>query len=103
MTITRVLFYATLATCPLWAGVVTAHPTPDGTPAAAASVAAAAAPTKPAPHVATKPSQVDAKSPRKRASSPEASAGEPYHLSHTPHRLDSYQNAVTPPPATNER
>lgn len=102
MTITRVLFYATLATCLLWAGVVSAHPTPDGVPAAAASVAAAA-PTKPAPHVATKSSQVDTKSPRKLTSSPEASAGAPYHLSHTPHRLDSYQNAVTPPPSTNER
>jgi len=109
MTITRLFFYATFATCPLWATVAVAHPSPQDAPAAAASVSAPAAPfasKKPASHVATKSSQVDAKpagGTGKMASSPEASANAPYHLSHTPHRLDSYQNAVTPPPSTNER
>lgn len=105
MTNTRLLFYAAFAICPLWAAVAFAHPSFDGEPASAVS-SALAAPKKTAPQVPTKASHVDAKAAagtNKRQSASEASAQSPYHLSHTPHRLDSYQNAVTPPPSADER
>jgi hypothetical protein len=87
-----------------------AHPPADDAPAGTSTVAAPAAVSahKPASQAHTTASQVDAKAPPATKAShakpaPAASTTDTYHLSHRPHQLDSYQNALTPPPATNER
>lgn len=87
-----------------------AYPDVDGNPASASTVAAPAAISvhKPASQANTKASHVDAKTtPATKAgnarSTPGASTTDSYHLSHRPHQLDSYQNALTPPPVSNER
>ncbi|WP_157956506.1 hypothetical protein [Dyella sp. C11] len=60
--------------------------------------------------VATPASQIHASSSHDTAKAPSASKGskpaparENYTLSHGAHRLDSYQNAVTPPPVATDR
>jgi len=87
-----------------------AHPETGGAPANASTVAAPAAMSahKPASQANTKASHVDANAvPVPKASkakpTPAPSSTDTYHLSHRPHQLDSYQNALTPPPAANER
>jgi len=87
-----------------WAQSLCAHPASGTEPAAASSVATPTKQNKPA--VAPKHSQVDtnaAKPSSRLKAAPEASADPPYRLSHGPHRLDPYQNAVTPPPSASER
>jgi hypothetical protein len=110
MTITRLFLCATFVTCPLWAGVAAAHPEVGGAPASTSTVAAPATTTarKPASQANTKTSHVDANAtPAPKAGktkpTPAPSTTDTYHLSHRPHQLDSYQNALTPPPAANER
>ena len=106
MTITRLFFYATLATCLLWGRAAWAHPTLDGVPASAASAGQSVTPAAktPASHAQTHTSKTikPAKS-IKGTSSRQASAGNSYSLSHQPHQIDSYQNAVTPPPVATDR
>src|ERR1700761_3380236 len=110
MTNTRLLFYATFATCLTWAGVAFAHPAMDGAPATAQSASApvaASALKAPASRAKTNASHVAAKAApvtrEKRKAAPQASANGSYHLLHMPHPRDSYQNAVTPLPVTIER
>jgi hypothetical protein len=102
MTITRLFFYATSVTCLCWAGMARAYPSIDSAPAAASTVAAPASKTaKPLPSSShAHAMKTPAKKTGKSGAATEASAGDTYHLMHSTHSLDSYQNAMTPPPAT---
>jgi hypothetical protein len=107
MTITRLFFYATLATCPLWGGAAWAHPTLDGLPATASSAATPVTAEPKASSLHAQPSSAHGKSKTppatkavKGAVNRQASTAGAYSLSHQPHQLDSYQKAVTPPVTT---
>ena len=106
MTITRLFFYATFATCQLLASAAWAYPTPDDVPASAASASRPAAKTSP-PHAQTHTSSNQAKPSKAKASkgagSQQASTGDAYSLSHPSRHVDSYQKAVTPPPVMTDR
>jgi len=107
MTITRLFFYATFVTCALPTGAVFARDLPQDMPAASTSARAVAA-----SHTVTSASQAHAKSQTSQASKAnkyesakpaKAPARESYRLPHPLRQMDSYQNAVTPPPAANDR
>lgn len=97
MTITRLFFCTTFAAGLAWSGVAPAHASPEEVPAAAATVGKPVTPVQmaPSPHKAAPA----AKKSTKAAATRQASVGGGYPLSHRPHPLDSYQNAVTPRPA----
>ena len=108
MTITRLFFYATFATCLVWTGVADARVATD-LPAAAGTVGAPAAASVPAfkapvAHTPASHARATSAAPVKKkargAAAAEASAAGTYHVSHPSHPLESYQNAVTPRPAT---
>jgi len=107
MTITRLFFYATFVTCMASASVALAYAGAEDAPATSTSTHAsgAAATLKGASQARAHASQVAAKDEKNVAGAKSAlpATKGSYRLPHPSRQLDSYQNAVTPPPATNER